>query len=182
MTVLFRPFGPIGLCLVVAACQTIPLPPTGPDLRRELITKTSDTPPRTPKGACWAADTIPAVIETRTEQIQIVPERRNAEDVVTKAAVFRTVTQQRIVQERRTVWFGAPCPADLTVEFIATLQRALKARGYYLAAVTGQIDMVTRHAIRRYQEPLGLDSDQISVGAARSLGIIAADFGTRTGG
>ena len=43
--------------------------------------------------------------------------------------------------------------------------------GFYY--VNGTLDAPTREAVRRYQEPLGLDSPELSLAAAQSLGIIA---------
>jgi len=63
----------------------------------------------------------------------------------------------------------------MTPEFTATLQRALKARGFYLLPLTGVMDGPTRDAIRRYQHSRGLDSDHLSLAAARELGIVAVD-------
>lgn len=164
------------LAFGLAACQSVPESAAPVDLRRELVLKTGASPPEGPIGLCWAADTIPAVIETRTSQILVRPERRDASGAVTSAAVFRSEAQQKIIQDRRDVWFRAPCPDQITVTFVASLQRALKARGLFGGAVNGQLDAPTRVAIRRYQEPLGLASERLSLAAARSLGLIAGEF------
>jgi hypothetical protein len=167
----------LGLLTALAGCQMAPprlAPATPVDLRAELIDREGPTAPPAPEGACWAAETIPAVIETTTEQILSRPEERDADGRVIRAAQYSTVTQQRITQMRRDVWFRSPCPSDYTLEFVASLQRALKARGLYRIELTALMDPVTREAVRRYQEPLGLDSPTLSLGAARSLGLIAA--------
>jgi peptidoglycan hydrolase-like protein with peptidoglycan-binding domain len=80
------------------------------------------------------------------------------------------------VQDRAQVWFPAPCAADMTLDLIATLQRALKARGFYLLPLTGVYDAPTMAAVRRYQAGRGLDSPKLSLGAARELGIVATSF------
>ncbi len=167
----------IPLLLVLAACQTAaPLPDGSPDLAAELIDKRDDTPPKTAEGVCWGSDTVPAVIETVTEQILVEPEARAADGSVVRPAVFRSEQRQRILSDRRDVWFRAPCPEDQTADFIATLQRALKARGIYLEPVTGVADAATASAVRRYQAPLGLDSPVLALATARALGIAAADL------
>ncbi|MDT8856733.1 peptidoglycan-binding domain-containing protein [Paracoccaceae bacterium Fryx2] len=172
---------PLFLCSVLAltACQGVPLPeaPGRANLAAELVRRTEPGPPPAPDGICWASDVTPAVIETVTEQVVVTPETRGPDGRVLIPASYRTVTQQRILQDRETVWFHTPCPAALTVDFIATLQRALKARGYYLLPLTGMMDAATREAVRRFQQPLGLDSPQLSLAAARDLGIVAADLG-----
>ena len=65
----------------------------------------------------------------------------------------------------------------MTVDFIASLQRALKARGLYLLPLTGQMDMPTRAALRRFQADRGLDSDRLSLRAARELGLVTTEVG-----
>jgi len=143
------------------------------DFAAELIDlRGAEGPPKGPTDACWQSDIRPAVIETVTEQVMVKPEVVAADGAVTPA-VFATQTHQQIVQDRGTVWFRAPCPAEMTPEFIATLQRALKARGLYLLPLTGSLDAPTQAAVRRYQSPRGLDSGQLSLAAARALGLVA---------
>jgi hypothetical protein len=165
--------------LALAACVRPPLPeaPARGDFSAHLVDLGDRTgPPPGPEGACWQADIRPAVIETVTEQVLVRPELR-AEDGSVTPAVYATETHQRMVEDRGTVWFRAPCPAEMTPEFVATLQRALKARGLYLLPLTGVLDAPTRTAIRRYQTARGLDSDHLSLAAARDLGLVAADPG-----
>jgi Putative peptidoglycan binding domain len=166
------------LALVLAACVSPGLPdaPSRADFSSELVVLKDAGPPKGPEGACWQADIKPAVIETVTEQVLLQPESL-AEDGTTIPAVYGTETSQRIVEDRETVWFRAPCAAEMTVDFIATVQRALKARGFYLLPLTGVMDAPTRDAIRRYQRGRGLDSDHLSLAAARDLGILSAYTG-----
>jgi Putative peptidoglycan binding domain len=127
-------------------------------------------------GVCWASDTAPAVIETVTQQVQVRPELRDAAGTITQAAQFQTRTKQRMVSDRETIWFKSPCADAQTVAFVASLQRALKARGWYNAPVTGAWDDATLAALRTYQRSRGLDSAQISLAAAQDLGLVAADL------
>ncbi|MGY6534187.1 MAG: peptidoglycan-binding domain-containing protein [Pararhodobacter sp.] len=69
--------------------------------------------------------------------------------------------------------FAVPCPEQMSADFLSALQRALIVRGYHEGAVSAEMDSDTRAAIRRYQRPRGLDSDILSLDAARSLGLIA---------
>ena len=149
--------------------------PARADLAIELVRFGADGPPAGPAGQCWGTDTTPAVIETVTEQVVVSEELRDAAGQIITPAAFETRTFQRMVQDREVVWFRAPCPADITVNFAATLQRALKARGMYLQAVTGTIDAATADAIRRFQALRGLDSPTLSLAAAKELGISATD-------
>lgn len=158
---------------LLVGCQKVALPeaPARADLSLGLLR----AKPEDEGGRCWANDVTPAVIETVTEQIEAAPAGPD-ENGVMQPAVYHSETQQRIVKDREEVWFATPCPADMTVEFIATVQRALKARGFYMLPLTGEMDAATRDAIRRFQEPLGLDSPVLSLGAARDLGIVATDL------
>lgn len=140
-----------------------------------LQLKEGEQPPKI-EGKCWAKDTTPAVIETVTEQVIVTDELRDETGKVVTPASYQTKTHQRLVQDHKEVWFRAPCPEDMTVNFIATLQRALKARGLYLAPVTGEFDPTTAEAVRKFQAERGLDSPALSLSAAEELGITATDI------
>lgn len=168
----------IGILVVcaLAACQSPAVEaPSRAQLADEVL-RTS--PPDSDDTTCWAAEVTPAIIETVSEQTLVTPEIRDATGQVVTPASFRSTTKQRIVQDRDEVWFRTPCPAEMTVDFIATLQRALKARGLYRAPLTGVLDAATAEAIRRFQADRGLDSRQLSLAAARELGIVSADLDT----
>ena len=141
------------------------------DLAAEAIQIDGAGPPQGAEGACWANDLIPAVYETTTEQTLVTPEVRDAAGNIVTPAAYRSVAQLRVVTERRDIWFTAPCPEEMTVDFLATLQRALKARGYYTLPLTGEMDAATSEALRRYQADHGLDSPLLSLAAARDLGL-----------
>lgn len=160
--------------VAVAACTT-PMPL--PDLSREpQVTRTYEqAPPGAAPGTCWGKHTTPAVIETVTQQIMMQPAQVTSDGQVIQPAIYKTETQQRIVQERKDTWFQSPCPEIQTPEFLASVQRALAARGYYHGPITAQMDSRTRAAIRKYQKPQGLDSGILSSAAARKLGLIAVE-------
>lgn len=175
---LWRSMGAMMLCLpLLAACQPAPraaLPDQGQQIK-VLRLGSGQTPPQV-AGQCWAQDIAPAVIETVTQHIQSRPERRDSAGNIVQSAQFQTKTDQRMVQDRATIWFQAPCPAEITVAFVASLQRALKARGEFAAPITGAWDSATLTSLRRYQRARGLDSAQISLAAARELGLSAGAF------
>jgi len=139
----------------------------------DTVAPPPEAPPGAPPGTCWHRNTSPAIIQTVTDQILVRAAVLDATGQITQPAVFRTVTRQEIVQPRRDTWLETPCPEHMTPEFIASLQRALAARGVYRGAATGQIDRATRLAIRRYQKETGQDSSTLSLGTARQLGLIA---------
>ena len=165
---------------LLAGCMpggaAVPKAPGQRNLAAELVRLDTPGPPARPEGACWESDVTPAVIETVTEQVVVTPEERDAEGRILTPASYRTNTSTRILRDREEVWFRAPCPADYTVDFVATLQRALKARGYYLLDLTGQLDAGTRDAVRRYQADRGLDSARLSLAAARELGLLPTEL------
>lgn len=171
----FRTATAVALVLWLAACAGGPFPeaPGDVDLMATLVPRGGTTPPQTPAGACWSATVVPAVIETVTEQVQASPERRAADGTLLAPASFRTETRQRIVSDRRDMWFETLCDAELTVDTLSTLQRALKARGLYREPLTGMMDAPTRTAILAWQQPRGLNSDVLSRAAAQALGVIA---------
>ena len=168
----FRLF--IGTLLLVAGCaRPAVAPPEQALLSAELVHLPEGSQPPPEPGVCWAKDTTPAVIETVTEQVLVTPEQRDANGNITTPASYQTKTHQRLVQDHAEVWFRTLCPEEFTVGFVASLQRALKARGLYLAPVTGGMDATTAEAIRRFQSGLGLDSPTLSRTAATELGLVA---------
>jgi hypothetical protein len=131
-------------------------------------------PPPEGVAGCWHGEVQPAVYETVTDQVVAAPSVTDAAGRVLRPAALVSESRQRLVRERRPVWFAVPCAADGagTAGFNATLQRALKARGLYDAPLTGEIDAATRVAIRRFQAGAGLDSDTLSLAAAQALGLV----------
>lgn len=164
----------------LAACQsTLP----APDVMRLAepepgIVRAAEGPPGAAPDSCWGRDVTPAVIETVTEQVMLQPAEITSDGTVLAPAVFKTETRQRITRERTEIWFEAPCPERMTPGFIASVQRALAARGFHRGAVTGEMDGTTRRAIRRYQQTEGLDSAVLSLAAARRLGLVEVDPAT----
>ncbi|MGR3758615.1 peptidoglycan-binding domain-containing protein [Roseobacteraceae bacterium NS-SX3] len=132
-----------------------------------------EAPPGAPEGTCWSKHTSPAVVETVTRQVLDTPAQVAADGTVLRPAVFRTETRQQIVEPRRQSWVELPCPNRITPEFIASLQRALAARGVYHGPVTSRMDRATRAAVRRFQKQDGFDSSILSIATARKLGLIA---------
>lgn len=143
----------------------------------EVVLEHQPGPPGARPGSCWGKSIRPAVIETVQQQILVQPAELMADGSVLTPAIYRTETQQRIVTPRRETWFETPCPEDLTPEFIASVQRALKVRGAYRGPINGQMDARTRAGIRRYQSANGLDSGLLSSETGRQLGLISAERG-----
>ena len=129
-------------------------------------------PPNADPMACYGRKSTPAVIETVTEQVMVQPPQIGTDGVVREHAIFVTETHQRIVTERRELWFEVPCALEAgDRDFIASLQRALSARGLYAGPVTGEMNRRTARAVRAFQAPQGLDSEILSLAAAQQLGL-----------
>lgn len=140
-----------------------------------LVQTYERAPPGAPEGSCWGKDVTPAVIETVTDRVLVQPAQVLDDGTVMSEPVYKRETRQAIVRERRELWFQTPCEDQLTPDFLASLQRALQARGLYRGAITGEMDPRTQRAIRRYQAPQGLDSSILSLAAARKLGLVAVE-------
>ena len=171
--------GPAGsallLTLWLAGCVASP-----PEVTRvaepDTILTHENGPPGAREGSCWGRDRTPAVIETVTEQIVVAPGVTGPDGQVQQQPVYQTEASQRIVEERREIWFETPCVAALTPEFVSSLQRALSARRAYAGPINGVLDQPTRAAIRAYQRPLGLNSGVLALSTARELGLAAHEF------
>ena len=133
-------------------------------------------------GRCYANDISPAVIETVIIQEIENPEVRDANGQVTRPAAFRTVNRQQIVRERVGIRFETVCPQNYTIERVSTLQRALKARGFYNGPISGTLDRATGFAIQQFQRTDGPDTVLLSIATARKLGVVAFDRATLDAG
>lgn len=160
--------------LLAVACTQPRIPVATPNLRSDFTASVRDRPPAQAPGACWHGAERPALFETVTEQLLVSPERRDATGALVAPAVFRTETRQSEVRPRQPVWFEVPCPDDGAGDpvFVASLQRALKARGFYDGPVSGMMNAETDTAVLRYQGANGLDNAVLSMAAARALGLV----------
>lgn len=125
------------------------------------------------KDACWAQDTQPAIIQTVTNQVLIQPATYDDDDTLLTRAVYGTETKQDILRTRAEAWFQTTCPEFIDQAYTATLQRALTVRGYYKGTITGEMNAETRAAIEHYQTQRGLESEMLSLAAAKQLGVAA---------
>lgn len=132
----------------------------------------STAPPGAAPGTCWGKTVTPAVVETVTRKILLQPAQISSDGRVQAPPIYKSEAQQQVVQPRRENWYEIPCEADLTPDFVSSLQRALEARGYYRGPINGTLDTRTSAAVGRYQQSEGLDSTTLSIAAARKLGLI----------
>lgn len=166
-----------GLALALAGCDALPTGPkagVAPPPEPGVLTETTQGPPGAPEGSCWGKTVTPAVIETVTRQVLVKKAEINPDGTIGALPVYRDESKQEIVTPRQEAWFETVCPAVLTPEFVATLQRALAARGLLAGAVTSQMDPATRSAIKAFQtQNGGPESGVLTLDTARSLGLIA---------
>ncbi|MEP4199037.1 MAG: peptidoglycan-binding domain-containing protein [Aliishimia sp.] len=155
--------------LVLSACDD----PSAITRAKEpnLLHLNATAPPGAAPGTCWGKTVEPAVVETTAEDILVQPAQISSTGTVQAAPIYRTETRQQIVVPRRENWFQTPCAADLTFEFVASIQRALTVRELYHGPINGLMDPRTRAAIRKFQAPEGLDSGILSVAAAQKMGL-----------
>ena len=131
-------------------------------------------PERMADGTCQAREVVPAVYEEVMGEVQVVQAEIAEDGTVIRPPIYRRQPVPRVVSPRGEQRFEVPCPELVTPELVASLQRALAARDYYAGPVTSQMDRATVAAIRKYQTERGLESGQLSVETARTLGLIAA--------
>ncbi|MCP5074960.1 MAG: peptidoglycan-binding protein [Rhodobacteraceae bacterium] len=132
--------------------------------------------------SCFAHEYTPAIIETVTEKTPLTPARvaidiETGETEIIRPATFDTVTVQRIIQEREELWFETLCPQLYSERFVNSLQRALRARGFYSGELTGWMDVQTNIAIKLYQRKFGLNSQILALKTAEEFGLTShSDF------
>jgi hypothetical protein len=168
----FAVSGVLAAVLTLAGCMDAS-PSAGPERETSMLSAPGEGPPDAPADACYGKTVIPAVIETVTEQVEVEPARLAADGTVLRPAKYRTSTRQAIVRDRRESFFEVPCPHLMTPDFIASVQRALKARNFYHGAATGVMDARTRRAIRAFQAPGGVNTDILTLETTRKLGLSA---------
>ncbi|MCA1777238.1 MAG: peptidoglycan-binding protein [Loktanella sp.] len=156
----------VAICLALAGCN-----PTAPETEApgiDLGDISTDA-----QGRCFARAAAPTSTSIVTELVEVLPEVRDANNVVTREAVFRNVTRPRTLRAGQGERFETVCPQIYTTAFVASLQRALIVRQAYTGQVNGLYDAVTASAVQRFQRPRGFDSPLLSATVARDLGVLA---------
>ncbi|NRB05766.1 MAG: peptidoglycan-binding protein [Rhodobacteraceae bacterium] len=163
---------------LAAGCSTPP-PVASSLIEPDLLQTTDIAPPGAAPGSCWGKVESAAVVETVQRKVLVQPAQITSDGIIQAPPVYRDEDQTRIVKPRQATWFETPCNAQMTEGFVASVQRALTARGLYNGPVNGRMDARTRAAVRRYQAAEGLDSGILSVAAARKLGLwtVSAETG-----
>lgn len=169
--------GPVSM--ILAALMLVGQPMTAGQI---VSSVTHPDHPRLPPDArpdqCFAYEFTPAIIETITEKTPLTPPRlavdlETGKTEVIRPATYKTVKVQRVVRERQEQWFPTPCPQVYTERFVQSLQRAMKARGFYSGPVTGLLDEQTQLAVKLYQRQDGVDSAMLSLKTVEDFGLIS---------
>lgn len=144
-------------CVFVPLLACTPIETVTAPQSTEDVETAEEAPEASPAERCWA----PAPAEARASVAS-----QNVDQTAEPAA-------QPLRLDLNEGWFETLCPDVLTSDFVSALQRALAARDYFNAPISGDIDAATRSAISAFQADRGLDSDTLSIEAARALGLVA---------
>ncbi|MBV7410795.1 peptidoglycan-binding protein [Maritimibacter sp. DP1N21-5] len=178
-----RPVAAFTMVVALSSCADSPWSSTGQEVTRadfgdeKIITDFTLGPPGAKPGVCYGKDVTPATIEHVVEHKLIEEAKIAPNGNILAPATYETVTESRIVEDREAIYFETPCPPRWTPDFIASVQRALAARGLYSGATDGELNEGTRSAIRTFQKSKGLNSTILSTESARLLGLVEIDLG-----
>jgi hypothetical protein len=153
------------LPLLLAACAEAP-PEPGPLLSMAEVAPDAE-------GRCWATDAQPAAVETDAVQGGAAPPVLGEPGDVRPLPAYRSPVRREIAREPGVVTFETLCPPAYTPDLVASLQRALQARGLYHGKVDGSLGPALGRAIQDFQRAAGPDSPILSLDAARDLGLVA---------
>jgi hypothetical protein len=111
---------------------------------------------------------IPAVFG-KTKVKEVVEAARTEKIVI--PATYKMVTEIRTLKDAEPVWSEVLCERNATPAKIREIQTALKKRGYDPGAIDGVLGTKTVTAMQKFQADQGLAQGQISVDAAKELGV-----------
>ena len=169
---MIRPIGFLSAAIVLAACTALPTPDVARLSEPGLTQTTALGPPNARSDACYGREITPAVTREVSDMVLVQPAQLRQDGTVLDPPIYRDEIRVEILRERKELWFEIPCDFETDAPFVANLQRALTARKLYSGPINGLYDARTRRAVRRFQQPEGLDSAILSLAAARKLGLV----------
>jgi hypothetical protein len=86
-------------------------------------------------------------------------------------AEYQTVTERVKTTEGKMEWHRVLCETNMTVDVVASIQRAVKKAGYDPGRVDGDFGEKTLLAIQAYQRDKGLAVGNLTYETLRSLGV-----------
>ena len=113
--------------------------------------------------------TVPA--EYRTIEVRKLVDPAS-ERRVTIPAEYETVIKREKVGDSRLEWRSILCETNTTPGVVASMQRALKSRGFDPGRVDGVLGSQTMEAVGRYQRSKGIAVGQLTIETLRSLAVL----------
>ena len=113
--------------------------------------------------------TVPA--EYRTIEVRKLVEPAT-ERRITIPAEYETVVKREKVSDGRMEWRSILCETNTTPGTIASMQRALKSRGFDPGRVDGVLGAQTLDAVRRYQRSKGMAVGELTIETLKSLAVL----------
>ncbi len=162
--------------VILAGCQQAAVSDVTRFIKPTVLDTSDMAPPSAEPGVCWGHEAAPQVTTIVTQTILVEDAVYDDQGRETQPAIYRKVRAPKLVNDGTGRWFERVCDADMSVEFIETLQRALSIRGYSRGDVTGMLDTSTLRGIRKYQREQGLNSETLALFAAQQLGLVAIEL------
>ena len=121
------------------------------------------TPARTRKVA------VPAEYQTVRVRKLVEPAK---ERTIQIPAAYDSVVKREKVSDSRLEWKSVLCDTNTSPDVIASLQRALKMRGYNPGRIDGVLGRETLDAVASYQRSKGMASGQLTMETLRALNVL----------
>ncbi|MEZ5686048.1 MAG: peptidoglycan-binding domain-containing protein [Paracoccaceae bacterium] len=159
--------------LMLGGCMDAPAPQPQAPVAQTLARALGTAPPAGAPGCYATIETRPVTFGTVKRAVEIRPAQIDPKTGRELApALYEEQEFSAVLDGGESQSFETLCPAEETPELIASMQRALKARGLYRGAISGRMEAETRRALRAYQAPRGLPSDVVSRRALMEMGLL----------
>lgn len=166
-------------CVLATFCLSGCLQDSAPSAPSAQSAVSGNAPENAPLGTCWDRSVLLAPVPPPEDDTQTdIAPQTPPEDITDAPTAARPDNE---MTAHYSDWVEVICPTDLKQPFAASLQRALRARGYYTAAITGHMNSATRQALHNYQTDEGVAAPTpgiLTVAAARRLGLRAVERAT----
>ena len=112
---------------------------------------------------------LPAEYQTVRVRKLVEPAKERVIDV---PAEYDTVVKRQKVSDSRLEWKSVLCETNANADVIASLQRALKMRGYNPGRIDGVLGRETMDAVATYQRNKGMAAGQLTMETLKSLNVL----------
>ena len=113
--------------------------------------------------------TVPAEYQTVRVRKLVEPAKERTIDI---PAEYDMVVKREKISDSRLEWRSILCETNADRDVIASLQRALKRRGYDPGRVDGVLGRETMDAVATYQRNKGMASGQLTMETLKSLNVL----------